>query len=114
VQRFSQQIGKESSAFSLKLVRCTTAYTIEKANGMQFLWLYQSETQDQACRNSFNFLTDGAIMQDRSPLSMAWAQALAIDNSLGIVFVNGFQAAREHDRIKACCLIQWRRRTLAM
>lgn len=53
--------------------------------------------------SSANFLTDGAIMQDHSPLSVAWAwaQALAIDSSLGIVFVNGFQAAREHDKIKA-------------
>lgn len=53
--------------------------------------------------SSANFLTDGAIMQDHGPLSMAWAwaQALAIDSSLGIVFVNGFQAARERDTIKA-------------
>ncbi len=53
--------------------------------------------------SSANFLTDGAIMQDHSPLSVAWAwaQALAIDSSLGIVFVNGFQAARERDKIKA-------------
>ncbi len=53
--------------------------------------------------SSANFLTDGVIMPDHSPLSVAWAwaQALAIDSSLGIVFVNGFQAAREHDRIKA-------------
>jgi hypothetical protein len=53
--------------------------------------------------SSANFLTDGTIMQDHSPLSVAWAwaQALAIDSSLGIVFVNGFQAARERDKIKA-------------
>jgi hypothetical protein len=53
--------------------------------------------------SSANFLTDGGIMQDHTPLSVAWAwaQALAIDSSLGIVFVNGFQAAREHDKIKA-------------
>ncbi|MBX5450166.1 hypothetical protein [Thermogemmatispora sp.] len=53
--------------------------------------------------SSANFLTDGAIMQDRSPLSVAWAwaQALAIDSSLGIVFVNGFQAARDRDKFKA-------------
>ena len=53
--------------------------------------------------SSANFLTDGAIMQDHTPLSVAWAwaQALAIDSSLGIVFVNGFQAARERDKIKA-------------
>lgn len=53
--------------------------------------------------SSANFLTDGMIMQDHSPLSIAWAwaQALAIDSSLGIVFVNGFQATRERDKIKA-------------
>ncbi|GHO75752.1 hypothetical protein KSD_35230 [Ktedonobacter sp. SOSP1-85] len=53
--------------------------------------------------SSANFLTDGDIMQDHTPLSVAWAwaQALAIDSSLGIVFVNGFQAARERDKIKA-------------
>lgn len=53
--------------------------------------------------SSANFLTDGGIMQDHTPLSVAWAwaQALAIDSSLGIVFVNGFQAAREDDKIKA-------------
>ena len=53
--------------------------------------------------SSANFLTDGAIMRDHTPLSLAWAwaQALAIDSSLGIVFVNGFQAARERDKIKA-------------
>jgi hypothetical protein len=53
--------------------------------------------------SSANFLTDGAIMPDHTPLSVAWAwaQALAIDSSLGIVFVNGFQAVRERDKIKA-------------
>ncbi|HEY1349348.1 MAG TPA: hypothetical protein VGF67_06980 [Ktedonobacteraceae bacterium] len=53
--------------------------------------------------SSANFLTDGGIMQDHTPLSVAWAwaQALAIDSSLGIVFMNGFQSAREHDKIKA-------------
>ena len=52
--------------------------------------------------SSANFLTDGAIMQDNTPLSIAWAwaQALAIDSSLGIVFVNGFQAFRARDHIK--------------
>jgi hypothetical protein len=53
--------------------------------------------------SSANFLTDGAIMPDHTPLSVAWAwaQALAIDSSLGIVFVNGFQAIREHGKVKA-------------
>lgn len=31
----------------------------------------------------------------------SWAQALAIDSSLGIVFMNAFQAVRERDKIKA-------------
>ena len=53
--------------------------------------------------SSANFLTDGGIMRDRAPLSVAWAwaQALAIDSSSGMVFVNGSQAARAHDKIKA-------------
>ncbi len=50
-----------------------------------------------------NFLTDGSVMQANSSLYVAWswAQALAIDSSLGIVFMNGFQAVREREKIKA-------------
>src|SRR6266699_5950930 len=50
-----------------------------------------------------NFLTDGDIMSQNKMLSDAWswAQALAIDSSLGIVFMNAFQAVRERDKIKA-------------
>jgi hypothetical protein len=50
-----------------------------------------------------NFLTDGAVMSHNTILSDAWswAQALAIDSSLGIVFMNAFQSLREHDRVKA-------------
>ncbi|GER89819.1 hypothetical protein KDW_39810 [Dictyobacter vulcani] len=33
--------------------------------------------------------------------SWAWAQAIAIDSSLGIVFINAFQALRERDKIRA-------------
>lgn len=53
--------------------------------------------------SSANFLTEGGIMQDNTPLAVAWAwaQALAIDSSLGIVFVNGFQSVRERDKLKA-------------
>lgn len=32
---------------------------------------------------------------------MSWSQALAIDSSLGIVFMNAFQAVRERDKAKA-------------
>ncbi len=50
-----------------------------------------------------NFLTDGDVMSHNKALSDAWswAQALAIDSSLGIVFMNSFQAVRERDKIKA-------------
>ncbi len=50
-----------------------------------------------------NFLTDGDVMSHNKVLSEAWswAQALAIDSSLGIVFMNAFQAVRERDKIKA-------------
>ena len=50
-----------------------------------------------------NFLTDGDVMSHNKALSDAWswAQALAIDSSLGIVFMNAFQAVRERDKIKA-------------
>ncbi|GCE23111.1 hypothetical protein [Dictyobacter kobayashii] len=50
-----------------------------------------------------NFLTDGSVMQGHAALSdaWAWAQAIAIDSSLGIVFINAFQALRERDKIRA-------------
>ncbi len=50
-----------------------------------------------------NFLTDGDVMRGHKELSDAWSwsQALAIDSSLGIVFMNAFQAVRERDKIKA-------------
>ncbi|GHO82243.1 hypothetical protein [Dictyobacter formicarum] len=50
-----------------------------------------------------NFLTDGSVMQGHVALSdaWAWAQAIAIDSSLGIVFINAFQALRERDKIRA-------------
>jgi hypothetical protein len=50
-----------------------------------------------------NFLTDGDVMSHSKLLSdgWSWAQALAIDSSLGIVFMNAFQAVREREKIKA-------------
>jgi hypothetical protein len=50
-----------------------------------------------------NFLTDGAVMSHNTALSDAWswAQALAIDSRLGMVFLNAFQSLRERDTIKA-------------
>lgn len=54
-----------------------------------------------------NFLTDGDVMSHSKALSDAWswAQALAIDSSLGIVFMNAFVAAREREKIKAAVFI---------
>ncbi|MDQ2886549.1 MAG: hypothetical protein M3Y39_10725 [Chloroflexota bacterium] len=50
-----------------------------------------------------NFLTDGDVMGHSKLLSDAWswAQALAIDSSLGIVFMNAFQSVQEREKIKA-------------
>jgi hypothetical protein len=48
-----------------------------------------------------NFLTDGDVMNHHKALSDAWAQALAIDSSMGIVFMNAFQSIRERDNVKA-------------
>ena len=57
--------------------------------------------------SSANFLTDGDIMSHNKALSDAWswAQALAIDSSLGIVFLNAFVAVREREKIKAAVYI---------
>ncbi len=54
-----------------------------------------------------NFLTDGDIMSHNKSLSDAWswAQALAIDSSLGIVFMNAYVAVREREKIKAAVFI---------
>ncbi len=54
-----------------------------------------------------NFLTDGDIMSHNKALSDAWswAQALAIDSSLGIVFMNAFVAVREREKIKAAVYV---------
>ncbi len=54
-----------------------------------------------------NFLTDGDVMSHNKALSDAWswAQAIAIDSSLGIVFVNAFVAIREREKIKAIVFI---------
>ena len=50
-----------------------------------------------------NFLTDGHVMSHNEALSNTWSwiQALAIDSSLGIVFMNAFQAVRSRDKVKA-------------
>ena len=50
-----------------------------------------------------NFLTDGDVMRGHKILSdtWSWSQAIAIDSSLGIVFMNAFQSVRERDKIKA-------------
>lgn len=50
-----------------------------------------------------NFLTDGDVMNHNKGFSdaWAWARALAIDSSLGVVFMNAFQAVRERDKVKA-------------
>ena len=50
-----------------------------------------------------NYLTDGAVMSHNTALADAWswAQAVAIDSSLGVVFMNAFHSVRERDKAKA-------------
>lgn len=50
-----------------------------------------------------NFLTDGEVMRHNMVLATAWswAQAVAIDSSLGVTCMNALQALRERERLKA-------------
>lgn len=50
-----------------------------------------------------NFLTDGQILRTNQPLSLAWswAQAIAIDSSLGVVCMNTIEAWRQRAYVKA-------------
>jgi hypothetical protein len=50
-----------------------------------------------------NFLTDGEILRNNRTLSLAWswAQAIAIDSSLGVVCLNTIQAWRQRSYLKA-------------
>ena len=52
-----------------------------------------------------NFLTDGKVMGNSAGLATAWAwaQALAIDSSLGVTFSYIFSSIKYHDWIKALC-----------
>lgn len=52
-----------------------------------------------------NFLTDGNVMRSGTGLATAWAwaQAVAIDSSLGVTFYQVFASAKRQDWIKATC-----------
>ena len=52
-----------------------------------------------------NFLTDGKVMGNSAGLATAWAwaQALAIDSSLGVTFSSIFASIKQRDWIKVCC-----------
>ncbi len=54
-----------------------------------------------------NFLTDGQVLHQHQTLSLAWswAQAIAIDGSLGVVCMNTVQAWREREYGKAACFL---------
>ena len=75
---------------------------------VKFVFLFVTKTSELLLAagiivSTANFLTDGDVMRGHKMLSNAWSwsQALAIDSSLGIVFMNAFQAARERDKAKA-------------
>jgi hypothetical protein len=52
--------------------------------------------------SSANFLSDGSMLKDGTPLAIAWAwtQAIAIDGSLGVSFYSVFQSLKQRDWIK--------------
>src|SRR5579859_5094822 len=52
-----------------------------------------------------NFLTDGSVMGDNANLTSAWAwaQALAIDSSLGVTCYYLFVNIKQRDWIKVLC-----------
>jgi hypothetical protein len=75
---------------------------------VKFIFLFVTKTSELLLAagiivSTANFLTDGDVMGHNKGLSDAWswAQAFAIDSSLGIVFMNAFEAVRERDKIKA-------------
>lgn len=75
---------------------------------VKFIFVFVTKTSELLLAagiivSTANFLTDGDVMRGHKILSDAWSwsQALAIDSSLGIVFMNAFQAVRERDKIKA-------------
>ncbi len=75
---------------------------------VKFVFLFVTKTSELLLAagiivSTANFLTDGDVMRGHKMLSDAWSwsQALAIDSSLGIVFMNAFQAVRERDKAKA-------------
>ena len=75
---------------------------------VKFVFLFVTKTSELLLAagiivSTANFLTDGDVMRGHKILSDAWSwsQAVAIDSSLGIVFMNAFQSVRERDKIKA-------------
>jgi hypothetical protein len=52
-----------------------------------------------------NFLTDGKVMGNNAGIATAWAwaQALAIDSSLGVTFHSVFTSVKQRDWIKVLC-----------
>ncbi len=75
---------------------------------VKFIFLFVTKTSELLLAagiivSTANFLTGGDVMSHNKGLSDAWswAQAFAIDSSLGIVFMNAFEAVRERDKIKA-------------
>ncbi len=55
--------------------------------------------------STVNFLTDGKMMASDTGLALAWAwaQALAIDSSLGVTFYYVFTSIKDRDWIKVVC-----------
>jgi hypothetical protein len=75
---------------------------------IQFLFTFTAKTSELLLAaglvvSTANFLTDGSVLGNNAGLAAAWAwaQALAIDSSLGITFYAIFRCVQQRDWIKA-------------
>ncbi len=77
---------------------------------IKFLFTFTAKTSELLVAagltvSTVNFLTDGKMMASDTGLSLAWAwaQALAIDSSLGVTFYYVFTSIKDRDWIKVVC-----------
>jgi hypothetical protein len=77
---------------------------------IRFLFTFAAKTSEVLLAaglvvSTANFLTDGKIMGASTWLATewAWAQALAIDSSLGVTFHSVFISIKQHEWIKVIC-----------
>src|SRR6266545_2254803 len=72
---------------------------------LRFLFTFVAKTSEVLLAaglvvSTANFLTDGSILATHPGVSIAWAQALAIDSSLGVSLSYAFQCLKQEDWIR--------------